>query len=132
MIMQKGRGRLINIRKLVALDILLHGPRFILLEYGLGTPFLIIFGAWLTMSSLSILGLYLVFVGIDYVPLLLYAIVIIRERSASSEVDPGLAHDRRYVRKYSLQQFILLIPLVVPFVALVQEKRKSSLERAKL
>ena len=29
---------LINIRKLVALDIALHVPRFIMVEFGLGTP----------------------------------------------------------------------------------------------
>ena len=36
--------RLINIRKLVALDITLHGPKFIIIELGLGTPAIIAMG----------------------------------------------------------------------------------------
>jgi hypothetical protein len=35
------KERLIDIRKLVALDITLHGPKFIMIEFGLGTPAII-------------------------------------------------------------------------------------------
>ncbi len=31
-------GKLFNVRRLVALDMGLHGPRFILIEFGLGVP----------------------------------------------------------------------------------------------
>jgi hypothetical protein len=120
--MEAVEGQLINIRKLVALDITLHGSRFILFEFGVGTPAIILIGSSIMlMDRLFILGLYLLLTGINYVPLLLYAIVISRKGSAKSEVEYGLAHDKHYVRKYSLQQVIIFIPLSVLLIAVAQE-----------
>jgi hypothetical protein len=70
---------LINVRNLVALDITLHGQRFILVEFGLGTPAIIIVGLLLiSASSVPLLGLYLLLTGINYLPLLAYATVLVR------------------------------------------------------
>lgn len=58
--MQVNRNRLISVRKLVAGDITLHGPRFILIEFGLGTPAMMLFGLWLMLSRFVFaLGLYI-------------------------------------------------------------------------
>lgn len=124
--MQPQEGRLINVRKLVALDITLHGPRFILLEFGVGTPAILLVGLWLMLtSSVFILGLYLFLTGINYLPLFYYAVAISRKGSARSEVEADLAQNKHYVRKYSLQQLVIFIPLVVLLIALVQEIKKS-------
>jgi len=98
--MQAHEGRLINIRRLVAWDITLHDAPFILIEFGLGTAALIIFGYWLMSTITSLfLGLYLFLVGINYLVLLVYAVIISSLGSAQGEVDPDLAHDKRFIRK---------------------------------
>jgi hypothetical protein len=120
--MQAHEGRLLIIRRLVAWDITLHGTRFILIEFGLGTAALILFGYWL-MSTISglFVGLYLFLVGINYLVLLVYAVIISSLGSAQGEVDPDLAHDKHFVRKYGLQQLLILVPFAVLVVTLIQE-----------
>ncbi|MDA4124836.1 MAG: hypothetical protein OK438_05245 [Thaumarchaeota archaeon] len=114
-------GRLVNVRRLVALDITLHGPRFIMAEFGIGTPAIIAVGTTLTLSGPLILGIYLVLTGVNYLPLLIYTVVIVRKDSAQAEVAEDLARNKHLVRKYSVQQFLLFLPLVVFLMAVWQE-----------
>ena len=115
-----GVERLILVKKLVALDITLHGNRFILAEFGIGTPVIFGVGFWLTASNASfILGLYLLLTGVNYVPLLAYAVMIARAGTAKTEVRYGLERDRHYVRKYSTQQLLILVPLAILVLAIV-------------
>ena len=123
--LQVVEGRLINVRRLVSLDIVLHGERFILAEFGIGTPALFIIGFSLTMYGLSLPGLYFLLTGVNYLPLLAYAIVITRRHSAKSDVETEMSSDRHYVRKYSVQQLLLFLPLVVAFLASAQFLRKE-------
>jgi hypothetical protein len=114
-----------SIRKLVAGDITLHGERFILIEFGLGTPAMILFALWLMLSRLFFpLGLYVLLVGINYVVLLLYAIVIVRKGSSQTEVSDELAHSEQYIRQFSVQQFFILVPLAILIIAIFQEAKK--------
>ena len=64
-------GKLIDIRKLDALDIVLHGPKFIIAEFVVATPAIIAVGLWLIFTNAFLLGLYLLFTGINYIPLLI-------------------------------------------------------------
>ncbi len=73
----------VNFRKLVALDIILHGRKFILIEFGLGTPFMFALGLQQLLFGLDsglifsqIIGFYLILIGINYVPILIYAVII--------------------------------------------------------
>lgn len=110
------------VRKLVALDIALHGRRFIMLEFGVGTPAILAVGLFLiTYPASYLLGLYLLLVGLNYVPLLTYAILIVRKNSAHEETEDGLTRDRHYVRRYGTQQLLILVPFAVVVLALVQE-----------
>ena len=118
-------GKVIVVRKLVALDIHLHGPRFILLEFGLGTPAIIAVGLVLAFTNAFLLGLYLFLTGINYVPLLVYAAVIVQAKSADAEVSYGLEHDPHYNRKYSTQQLIIFVPLSILALTAYQELQKS-------
>jgi hypothetical protein len=43
-------GRVINVRKLAALDIVFHGPKFILIEFGLGVFGCAALGIWSFLS----------------------------------------------------------------------------------
>jgi hypothetical protein len=89
--MQTRTSRLISIRKLVAWDIKLHGSRFILLEFGLGAPAMLIFGFWLTTINFSFLtGLYIFLIGINYFVLLSYAVSIARKNSVQSDIGEEL------------------------------------------
>ena len=114
-------GRIFNVRRLVALDITLHGPRFIMIEFGVGTPVIITLGVILLLSGPSILGGYLLLTGVNYVPLLIYAIIIVRRDSAQAEVADYMSRDKHLVRKYSIQQLLLFLPLVVFWLAVWQE-----------
>lgn len=114
---------LINIRKLVALDMLLHGRPFILVESGLGTLLLLGLGfqqiaAGLAGSYASLLiGFYLVLTGVNYLLLLIYAVIIAKQNSARDEAESELQSKSKYNR----QQFLLLVPLLVFLVGVKQE-----------
>jgi hypothetical protein len=114
-------GRVINIRKLVALDVSLHGPRFIMIEFGVGTPAIIALGLLVVFTGQPALGAYVVLTGINYVPLLIYAFMIARAGSAAMEIAAGMTSDRHYVRKYSIEQLMIFIPFAVISLALIQE-----------
>lgn len=127
---------LIDVRKLAALDIAFHGPRLTLAEFGFGVFFCAALGLFLFAVELSagrahspfriVVAGFSLFVALNYAPLLLYAIAITRRGSAHAEVARELAQRDRYARKYGAQQFLLLVPLVVPILAIVQEARKRS------
>ena len=119
-------GRVINVRKLVALDITLHGPRFIMVEFGVGTPAILAVGGFLAATGQPVLGFYLLLTGVNYVPLLIYAALIVRAGTATSEVAGGLSQDRHYVRKYSTQQLLIFLPFAIILLAAAQELAKPS------
>jgi heme/copper-type cytochrome/quinol oxidase subunit 2 len=132
----KNNNTIINIRKLTALDIAFHGPKFILIEFALG-----VFGsAALGLFSLYyglfhgpnhslfavIMGCFLLSIALNYVPLLIYAISIARSKNAHQEVAYELEHRDKFAGKYMRQSTLLLIPLAVPALAVYQEMQKRS------
>lgn len=123
---------LINIRKLAALDIVFHGPRLIVAEFALGMVLCAALGLWSFFSPIHspfmiIIGCFLLWVALNYMPLLLYAISIVRRKSAQQEVAFELAHKDTYARKYTLQTtMLLLVPLVLPLLAVYQEVHHRS------
>ena len=120
--MQVKLGALMSIRKLVAWDIKFHGPRFIMLEFGLGAPAMIIFGYWLTTIDFSFaVGIYLILVGVNYATLLFYAISIVKNNSIQRDIGDELLNQKQYVRKYGSQQFFILIPLAILIISVAQE-----------
>ena len=129
----------INIRKLAALDMVFHGPRLILAEFALGVVGCAaggVFSLSLFFRTTShplfaaILGFALSWIALNYVPLLFYAISIMRRKSAELEVAFELEHKGFYARKYTFQSALLFLPLVVPILAIVQEiQNRSRLDR---
>jgi hypothetical protein len=67
--------------------------------------------------------MYLFLTGINYVPLLVYAIIIARLGTAAKEVEYGLEHDKQYNRKYSVQQLMIFIPLTIAVLTVLQETK---------
>ena len=116
-------GLLFNVRRLVALDMGLHGPTFILIEFGLGVPIPLILGWSLIMRGFLVFGAYILTLGINYVPPLIYAVAL-RERYGEvvDMKDPGIG---KLNRKYSIQQFLVFIPFFVVVLAIIQRFQEA-------
>jgi hypothetical protein len=118
---------MIGIRRLAAVDLAYLGPKFILTEFTFGVLGPAALGIWTLWRSESIggtlVGAYLVSLGINYVPLLLYAIDIARQGTAQAEIADEAGDRRALFRKYRRQSLLLLVPLAVPVIALAQEWR---------
>jgi hypothetical protein len=119
--------RFINIRKLAALDIVFHRPKLILAEFAFGLGLCAVLSLWSFFSPIHsplmiIIGCFFLGLALNYMPLLLYVMSIVRRKSAYQEVAFELAHKDLYVRKYMLQTFILLlVPLIPALLAVYQE-----------
>ena len=80
---------MINPRKLAAIDIVFLGSKFIVAEFACGVLLSIALGSFVLFRGHSfwqlVLGLYLISLGINYVPMLVYAVGITRSQSARSD-----------------------------------------------
>jgi len=92
----------LNPRKLAAIDIVFLGARLIIAEYAIGVLVAPALGVLTLLRSSSswqlALGIYLILLGINY----------------------ELADKRQAMAKYRRQSVFLLVPLVVPVIALRQ------------
>jgi len=119
----------VDVRRLAALDMALHGPRLILIEFAVGVVGCAVFGAFSIAAGVRLLahgftwqlflGIALLSVALNYVPLLLHAIDIMRRGSARQEAAYELAHPEM-VRRYTLLQLWLLVPFAMVIMALAQ------------
>ena len=118
---------MINPRKLAAIDIIFLGPTFIIFEFAGGVLLCAALGIFILFRSHSsaqlALGLYLISLGINYVPMLIYAVAVIRGDSAWIEMGNELDDKSRAMAKYRRQSMLLLVPLLVPIIALGGVKR---------
>jgi len=130
--MMMRHNSMINVRKLAALDIVFHGPKFILIEFALavficGSIGLLILHGANHSPLMIILGSFFLGVSLNYLPLLLYSINIVKHKSAQQEVAYELEHKDRYAGKYTLQSIILLLmPLAMLLLAVYQNVSKRS------
>jgi hypothetical protein len=117
---------MINIRKLAAIDMLWLGTRVIVTDYALGIVLPLILGLLSIRSGLfrpihsawqTVMGVWLVCIAANYIPLFVYAVLIARGGTVKEEGQPELMRAKRY----GLQQVIILIPFLVVIVALLQE-----------
>lgn len=120
----------IDFRKLAAVDIAFLGSRLILAEFSIGVLGSLALGLLTLLRSHSVggiaLGSYFLFIGINYVPLLLYAIRIVRLDSVRDEVAEEGADRRAMFRKYRRLSLLLLVPLAVPILALISELQRNT------
>lgn len=116
----------IKLRKLAAIDIVFLGSKFIIAEFAGGVLLCIALGAFVLFKGHSLwqlaLGLYLISLGLNYVPMLVYAVAITKGQSARAEIGDELLDKRRAMAKYRHQSLLLLAPLVVPILALAQSR----------
>ncbi len=113
---------MVNLRKLAAIDIAFLGYRFVLAEYAVGVFFSAALGLFVLFRSHSYwqfaLGVYLICLGINYVPLLAYAVSIANKEAARSELAAELTDKPKAMAKYRRQSLLLLVPLLVAILAL--------------
>lgn len=120
---------MIDIRKLAAVDMAWLGPRVIPIEYALGIVLPLILGLLSIRAGVlasnptgwqAVMGFWLLGIAANYVPLFVYAISIARGGTAKAEGEPEPARAKRY----GIQQFVILVPLLVVILALMQESRR--------
>jgi hypothetical protein len=120
-------------RKLVAIDIVFLGSKFMLAAFAGGVLLCVALGTFALARGQSFgqfaLGLYLISLGINYVPMLIYAVLITRAESARTEVGDELNDKRRAMARYRRKSLLLLVPLLVPIVALSQKRRRAQFNR---
>lgn len=126
-------GVMINPRKLAAIDIVFLGSKLIVAEFAAGVLLCVALGAFVLLRAHSFwqiaLGLYLISLGINYVPMLAYAAAITRGQSARAEMGDELTDKRRAMAKYRRESILLLVPLLVPILALSHERSKAQAVR---
>ena len=107
----------------------LHGPRLIISEFAIGVLVPAVLGFFSIRAALAgaapfnwtlATGLWLIGAAVNYIPLLVYAILIVRGGTLETEGHAEMAE----IKRYSLQQFIILLPFVVAVVALLQERSR--------
>ena len=110
-----------NVRKLAALDVALHGPRLIALEFATGVclPVGLALLLWIRGKTTwqILLGSYFLGLALNYVPLLLYALTFPSREAAAREAEAEL-HDG--AAGYGVRSLLLLLPLAVFAMAVIQ------------
>ena len=120
---------MLNPRKLVALDLAYLGPKVIIGEFTFGVlfspalgVFVLLRGHW-SLAQIA-LGIYFISLGLNYIPMLVYAITINKAKSARSELGSELDEKRAAMKRYRRESLWLLVPLIVPIVALTQTRKR--------
>ena len=98
--------KLIEVRKLAAVDMVWLGPRIVGAEYALGVVLPVALGLFSVRAGAYhhsgpsfwqiAVGVWLITIGANYVPLFLYARSIAKAGIVEKEGRPELAHARRY------------------------------------
>ncbi len=113
---------MINIKKLVALDMTLNGKWLILTEFVVGT-FGILALAYL-LPVVIIWKLWLVGVSVNYLPLALYASRFVFRNNYTEIVAD--VRESETISRYNKQQWLTLIPFFIALVSIIQLFHKNS------
>jgi len=122
---------MINLRKLAAIDIAFLGFRFVVAEYAVGVFFSAALGLFVLYRAHSFwqhaLGIYLICLGINYIPMLAYTLSIANKESAVAELGTELADKAAAMSKYRRQSLLLLIPLAAAILAMLRRNKIEQL-----
>ncbi|MFC5925032.1 hypothetical protein [Micromonospora vulcania] len=114
-----------NVRRLAAVD--MYGSRgttrrrwIILAEFLVGVSLMVTWGIWLLASSSGlgtrVIGLWLAGAGLNYAPLSMYAIALMRHGALDAEL-AGVDTDRE-LRRYTVLQLWVFVPLSLVVLAI--------------
>ena len=130
------RGWGLNVARLAELDMAWHGPRLILWEFGIGVigpaalgllslRYMVAHGLSL-LSWPGLLGVELLAIALNYVPLLVHALRLRRYRSRLQSTKSYIEMDSTEARSYGVRQLWLLVPGAVVLFAIRQSRSSSS------
>jgi hypothetical protein len=119
---------MIDLRKLAAIDIAFLGYRLIVGEFAFGVVFSLALGVFVLVRGHTgwqvLLGSYLICLGLNYVPMVLWAIKIGSRERARIEIAGELAEARQAMARFRRQSLVLLIP-ILPLVLAVAARRRE-------
>lgn len=123
-------SRIITVRKLAALDLVFHGPRFVVIEFAgavvlAGGLAILSLRSGLTSPNHPVvweiaLGAYLSSVAVNYIPLLIYTVALAQSGTAREAVAMELEQEQKFKRQYGLQQLLLVVPFAILAIAVAQ------------
>lgn len=129
------RGVALNVSRLVELDLAFLGPRVIVSEFAVGVVGCVTLGAlslsyaFRTHSTFAswpvALGLELVAVGINYIPLLIEAWHRRSDTIAIATVKASIRDNAAEARSYGLRQAWILVPGAVVLFGLTSRRDES-------
>jgi len=119
---------MLNPRKLAAIDLAFLGPKIIISEFAFAVLFSPALGIFVLLRGHGTpaqiaLGCYFISLGINYVPMLVYAVAINKTKNARTVLGNELDDKRAAMTRYRRQSIWLLVPLIVPIVALTQARK---------
>ena len=124
------RGWVLDVANLAALDMSAFGRRLIISEFAVGVGGCLVLGAISLRSGLIglsygpswpvWLGLELLAVGLNYVPLLLLAVQASRDGELMARAARLLKEQPTVARRFGILQAWILVPLAVVIFALAQ------------
>lgn len=110
-----------DLRKLAAVDIAFLGYKFVLAEYSCAVVLPIGLGMLTLLKGhllwQAVVGMYLICLGIDYIPMLIFSVSIGNREQARAELGDELSQPRVAIAKYRKLSLLLLVPFVVPVLA---------------
>ena len=116
-----------NLRKLAAIDVVFLGPKFVIAEYACGTLLPLALGMFILLRARSVwqvvLGVYFLCLGINYAPMLVYAIGLGDREKARAGIANELAEQRKAMSKYRRLSLVLLVPFAALILALRNKGR---------
>lgn len=126
-------SKILSFRKLAAIDIFFLGYWFVFAEFACGVVLSIALGLFVLVRSHSFwqigLGVYLTCIGINYIPMFVYAVSIANKQNAEAELGNELAQKQPAMSKYRRQSLLLLVPLLLPILVLTQKPHPSTVLR---
>jgi len=125
--LEMGTETTFNPRKLAAIDITLLGPK-VIVEFAGSVLLCAALGGFVLLrghrSILQfLLGFYFISLGINYIPMLIYARAIGGANNAREELGDELTDKREAMKKYRRQSLFLLVPLAVAIFELAQRRK---------
>ena len=123
-------SKILSFRKLAAIDIFFLGYWFVFAEFACGVVLSIALGLLVLLRSHSFwqigLCVYLICIGINYMPMLVYAVSIANKQNAEAELGNELAQKQRAMSKYRRLSLLMLVPLLLPNLAVMRRRPPST------
>jgi hypothetical protein len=119
---------MVNVRRLAAVDLSGLGPKIVIPEFALGVIGASALGVLTVLRSGSpgatAFGVALIGVGVNYIPLLIHAVDLVRRSAVEATIADEGSDRRALYARYRKQSLWLLLPFVVGLAALSQVTRR--------